>query len=453
MSTATCPASPATSTIEAAASRRLAAAEASLRRWDTPLESALLAVVDRRLTDRVATVAVRLRRDGVAQLLANPTFVVDLDADDVAFVLCHEALHLLFNHLRVNDGDDAAWRLACEVVINQLVQCHTGRPLPRSTATGQPVGIDPAVVHADYARQVTDPVDYATFVRTDAGCAEQLRRLAGPVPTAGCRHLDGNEADTCDQPAVEAGPDADAVVDTVLERLIQRAVDGDDRLRGQLLAVKDTTDRSPVWARVGGEELRATSTRLAASGLWQRQLAHVLGSQLSDQLEPAYDRKTGWWDTALLAPLGIDLDPEVGMPLVLATPPCGHRQVAVFIDTSGSVPDAVVAAVADTVGEVAETSIDWHTFDTEVHPFAPGEPLVGGGGTDFAVIVDHLAAVYGTDTDNFPDAVVVVTDGHASPIAPPHAGRWIWLIVNDGDPWPRTHGMRTVTVPELGQEH
>ena len=122
---------------------RLEQAAATLRRWDTPLESALLAVVDRRFTDEVDTVAVQLRQDGVTQLLANPTFVCDLDVDDVAFVLCHEALHLLFNHLVVARGSDRAWQMACEVVINHWVQRHTGRPLPRSRSCGRPLGVDP----------------------------------------------------------------------------------------------------------------------------------------------------------------------------------------------------------------------------------------------------------------------------------------------------------------------
>ena len=90
-------------------------AEARLRRWDTPLEATLLAVVDRRWSDEVETMAVRLRPDGIATLLVNADFVIDIGPDGTAFVLCHEALHLLFAHLR-HDGDrDDAWRLACAV--------------------------------------------------------------------------------------------------------------------------------------------------------------------------------------------------------------------------------------------------------------------------------------------------------------------------------------------------
>lgn len=436
------------------AAARLERAAATLGRWDTPLESALLAVVDRRFTDEIDTVAVQLRRDGVAQLLANPAFVCDLEADDVAFVLCHEALHLLFNHLLVARDGDRAWRVACEVVINHWVQRHTGRPLPRSQSTGRPLGVDPADAYAAYAQAVDDPVAFERFVHTDEGCAQQLRRMPATPAGSGCRHLDlGAGSGTAGTVAEDR--DEGEALEALLERLVQRAVDGDQRLHGQLSEVLAASDTSPVWGRVGGEQLRATSARLGDTGLWQRQLAHVLGSQLADELHPAYDRKAGWWDAALLAPLGIDLDEHVGMPLILAADGRTHRRVAVFIDTSGSIPDPVVDAAAQTIGEVAEATVDWHTFDHAVHPFEPGEPLVGRGGTSFDVIVDHLAATTDDprDADHGYDAVVVLTDGYAPPIAPPDPDRWIWLIVADGDPWPRDHGMRTVAVPELGQEH
>lgn len=61
-------------------------AEARLRRWDTPLEAAILAVVDRRFTYDVPTMAVRLRADGLTTLLVNPDFVLDVGVDGVAFV-------------------------------------------------------------------------------------------------------------------------------------------------------------------------------------------------------------------------------------------------------------------------------------------------------------------------------------------------------------------------------
>ena len=104
-------------------------------------------------------------------------------------------------------------------------------------------------------------------------------------------------------------------------------------------------------------------------------------------------------------------------------------------------PDWVVDQVAATVGPIPDTEVAWHTFDHEVHPFEPGQPLVGGGGTDFHAVVEHASSL-----DPAPDAVLVLTDGLAPPVRPPTPDRWIWLVLEDGDPWPAEHGMACVPV-------
>jgi hypothetical protein len=442
---ATMPGSAATPLAEARvaeAQRLLDEAETLLRRWDTPLEAALLAVVDRRLTDEVATMAVRLRRDGIATLLANPAFVGEVGAEGAAFVLCHEALHLLLAHLRYRGERDGAWRLACEVVINHWVTRATGRPLPRSRATGEPTGVDPQAVYDRYAGMVADPVSYAAFVRTDEGCAGHLRQMgtAFQLPPPGCdhhRHLAGDGSD-------EAG----VSVEEVLERAVGRALDGDERLRQRLLDLEGLVPDSRVWGRIGISELRATTGRVGNTRLWQAQLVHVLGRTVDPDLQVRYDRKVGWWDAALLAPLGIALDPEAGMPLQLTAGTTRRREVAIYLDTSGSVDAATVEAVAATVGTVPDNIVHWRSFDHAVHPFEPGDPIVGGGGTSFEPVVADVA-VLDAELDGPLDAVVVLTDGFGDPVDPPDPQRWIWLILAHGHPWPRDHGMRTVIVPDL----
>jgi len=429
----------------AQADRLLDEAMAKLRRWDTPLEAALLAVVDRRVTDTVPTMGVRLRGDGIATLLVNPTFVIDVGAEGTAFVLCHEALHLLFDHLRYHGQRDEAWELACEVVINHWVTHATGRPLPRSIATGDTVGIDPRQVHADYAAAVSDPVDYGTFVLTDEGCVAHLRAMTAdtrPTPDACDHHL----PELADQ-GVD-GEHAGEAVERVLEQAVARATDGDELVRQRLLDLEQIVPDAPAWGRIGVSELRSTTTRLGGTWLWQAQLAHVLGQTLEPALQVRYDRKVGWWDAALLAPHGITLAPEVGMPLQLGPATTRQRQVAIYLDTSGSIEDQVVEAAAATVGRIPDTVVHWRSFDHQVHPFEPGDTLVGGGGTSFEVVEADVAVLDAEQTDPI-DAVVVLTDGWAPPISPPDPQRWIWLIIADGDPWPRDRGMRTVRITDL----
>jgi hypothetical protein len=44
--------------------------------------------------------------------------------------------------------------------------------------------------------------------------------------------------------------------------------------------------------------------------------------------------------------------------------------------------------------------------------------------------------VNGERFDEHPDAVIMVTDGHAPAIAPAEPDKWIWLITPGGDDWP-----------------
>ena len=426
----------------AVAARVLDAAEAKLRRWDTPLEATLLAVVDRRWTDEIPTMAVRLRGDGIATLLVNPAFVVEVGVEGCAFVLCHEALHLLFSHLRYEGPHDDAWQLACEVVINHWVQQATGQPLPRSTRTGLPVGVDPREVHRRTVAAGGPRVSFEAFVATDEDCARYLRAAPTPAGEPVCAHHDGAGTD-------EVAPDAAAsAVDQVLEGAVARARDGDELLRQRLLDLEETVPGAAAWTRVGVSELRATTQRLGATGLWQQQLAHVLGQTLRPRVELRYDRKIGWWDAQLLAAAGLDLDPGVGMPLLPGVVADRQRQVAIYLDTSGSVPATVVEAAAATVGRIPDTVAHWRSFDHEVHPFEPGEALVGGGGTSFHAVVADVADTSAALEEPL-DAVVVLTDGHAEPVTPVDPHRWIWLIVAGGSTWPVTRGMRTVRLPEL----
>jgi len=64
--------------------------------------------------------------------------------------------------------------------------------------------------------------------------------------------------------------------------------------------------------------------------------------------------------------------------------------VAIAVDASGSMPEPVVDWIASLVGQLDGVEAHWLSFDAEVVPFAPGDPLVGGGGTSFRAVADYL---------------------------------------------------------------
>jgi len=121
--------------------------------------------------------------------------------------------------------------------------------------------------------------------------------------------------------------------------------------------------------------------------------------------------------------------------------PESRKRGYVFIDASGSMSNEFIEKISALVGSVDNIDIQWRSFDGVVSKFAPGEPLIGGGGTSFQIIEDHI----NTEDEEY-DFVLVITDGYAPHIMPENTinggpDKWIWLITPGGDTWPEKAGM------------
>ena len=64
-------------------------------------------------------------------ILINPMFVENLSIDNIVFLLAHEAMHVALAHLnRMGDKDHKIWNIACDAVINDLLeQERVGQPI------------------------------------------------------------------------------------------------------------------------------------------------------------------------------------------------------------------------------------------------------------------------------------------------------------------------------------
>ncbi|MEW1654582.1 hypothetical protein [Streptomyces sp. NPDC093707] len=387
-------------------------------------------------TTAVATAAVVASGDGTRLLLYNPEFFVRLGLDGVKFVLFHESRHLVHRHLLADPElrADPVFTLAAEVAINHVALVRLGRAgLP--LLDGEPTGVDPRAVHADYVADLTAqglaPLPYDAFVETDLRVFTELKRMADPpVPAAGCPHLS--------DPAVAGGDQdtLDATVSTALLNALLAARRGHPVAERELLDLMDRTDgtterASRVWGRLGAGMLRGRTPRTGRVDWWQRWLVDVLASKLAEGERLVYPKKRG----ALLAALGHD-------PLLSRRGPVREKVLVIAYDTSGSMPDRVVAWLTDLVGSIDGVSAHWLSFDGVVMPFRPGEGVHGGGGTSFQAVADYVegrTTVGGRPFEEIPDAVVMLTDGHAPAITPAEPDKWIWLITEGGDDWPDHH--------------
>lgn len=373
-------------------------------------------------TTAVDTAAVVASGDGTCLLLYNPEFFMGIGPEGVRFVLFHEARHLIQRHLYA-DPDlraDPVFTLACEVTINHVAMVRLGRRLPE--LDGEPVGISPREVYGAYSRDLREqglgPLRFEEWVQTDMSVYRELRRMRNPpgVGRAVCVHV---LVDALDQETV------DQIGNDVLRSVLIAARRGDRPAREELLALLSRTEGAGesverIWGDLGAHALRGVTRATRRVDWWQRWLVDVLASKLEDGERLVYPKKRG----AVLAALGHE-------PMLARRGPDRVKTLVIALDASGSMPAGVVEWLSDLVGRIDGAEAEWLSFDAAVHPFRPGEPLYGGGGTDFGAVQRHVEA-----RDAPPDAVIVVTDGHAAPIAPADPATWIWLITPGGDEWP-----------------
>ncbi|WP_017594161.1 DUF2201 family putative metallopeptidase [Nocardiopsis potens] len=390
-------------------------------------------------TTAVPTAAVAATGDGTCMLLYNPRFFTRLGVDGVKFVLYHEARHIIQRHLYLEPElrDDPLFTLAAEVGINHAVMVRLGRTgLP--DLDGEPTGVDPREVHRAYADdlrgQGLEPVDYAAFTETDMSVYSELKRMAAPpVPAVLCVHMgEGGGGDGVPLDPETVGQTASAV----LEEVMRRARGGDRSARAELLEIADQSAEggeriARIWGSLGLAALRGETPRTRRVDWWKRWLADTLASKLHSGERLVYPKKLG----AVMLALGHE-------PMLARRGDERTKVVLIALDTSGSMPDSVIEWITGLVGRTDGVEAHWVSFDGEVMPFVPGERVLGGGGTDFQKVVEYAEGrreINGRRFEERPDAVIMVTDGHAPAVVPRDPDRWIWLITDGGSTWPELH--------------
>lgn len=381
----------------------------------------------------VDTWAVTLGGDGLLRLLVNPNFAVKLGVEGSHTVLLHECGHAMLQHVHVDERlrADPAWKLACEICINHMVIEDYGRSLP--TVDGAESGVNPREMYRKYREDLKkngkEPVSYEEFVKTDLGCFAQLKRMTKPPAPKGqlCVHMQPGSGDG------QAGQGSPVQLDQAeLERVVGEAIDnvmhdavvnGRREAKEDLLRhaerVSDSERGSKMWGDRGIGALRGETVATRKVDYWQQWVVDKVRSKLEEGLRLRYNRKWPW-------------DPQLAYR--------GKDRISrgvVACDTSGSMYQAVLDRLAELVGQTPGLEVTWLAFDGEAHPFKPGEPFRGGGGTNFQCIEDYVTRL--EDEGEEIDFVLPVTDGFAPHITPHDHDKWVWLITENGDDWPSRH--------------
>ena len=385
-------------------------------------------------TRTIDTFAVKLASDGNPMLMINPDFLIKIGPQQAVFALSHEAYHLLLVHLYTDPElmKNQNWVLATEACINFRIKKHLKLPLIQ--IDGKVVIVDPDKIYDSYRQGMKkiekEPVSKDDFYATDIGCFAHLEGLPKPISSkqGGCVHFSDSQNGNGNAPLDPT--EVSKFMDKVLSGAIQSAKNGRQGAKEEILNWMDSSpEASQTWGDLGAGTLRGETTKSRKTDLWEKWTSDVIGSKLRDGNRWKYNRKIHW-------------DPRVS-----ANGKQPHKHGAVFIDASGSMQQEVLDRVSGMIGDLDNITVEWHSFDGSVWPFATGEGFKGGGGTSFHIIEDHIvnqtladgSTEYCCDDDL--DFVLVITDGYAPELLPSDPDKWIWLIVPGGTTWPLDAGM------------
>lgn len=420
----------------------------------SPLASAIDDILVQIPTSAIDTLAVMLLPDGFCAQLYNPDFVLRCKTiQDLVFIRTHEIYHVLFQHLwQMGTNRDEIRILAEEAVINDRVSSmYAPNTAPHrwvmplvlnEHGKEEPTGIHPWKVYERYRKDLRDAnldyVEYDEFISTDLRCEAELRRMKStPKLGKNAQCVAGPCASGSQSSGGDGGhPHQDTsvmgeVVEGAAERVLKQATEGSDIAKGELLKVMDSSAdsdfASEMFGNMGVGALRGETSATRQVSYWQQYLSGMLHERIREGERLVFNE-------ALIA--------FPGPPRISSIGDETFKKGVIAVDASGSMSPAVLEYIAKLLGEEENLEFSFLSFDAEVWPFKLGDELRGGGGTSFSIIEDYVQTHY----DQYPDFVVVVTDGYAPAFTPSEPDRWVWLITEGGDPWPERHDVPMGTV-------
>ena len=340
----------------------------------------------------------------------NSRFINMLRPKEIEFLFGHEVLHCVYDHFgRRGERDPQLWNIADDYCVNADLKKH---------GVGEFITSVPCLYDRKYdgmsAEEVYD-ILYENAEKIDI--SKLLDQLLD-------EHLDpSNEGEGNGKDSDGEGKGRPRLSES--ERQAIR-----DEIKEALLAAAQASGSGDLPANVK----RIISDLTEPQMDWRELLRMQLESTIKSDYTWMRSSRKGWDMDAVMP--GMKLDPMI--------------DIALFIDTSGSMTDSMVNDILSETAGIMESfpayRIHVATFDTDVHnPVQYNSDnleditqykIHGGGGTDFVCIYDYLKK-----EEIEPKRLVVFTDGY------PY-GSWgdenycdtVWIL----------HGTTTI-VPPWGQ--
>lgn len=309
----------------------------------------------------------------------NPKFWNQLDLNGKAFVVAHEIVHILLNHIsRGKELPQKIMNIAADAVTNFTLMHTLDFEIPASLE-------DQIVTFSSLNLSAISDSSMETVAShlEESACEQILSVIVWPRD-----HAFSDEKDKSS---------ADKALRKILAHLPEHMVD-------QL-----------YWTEVGqdikGKRIAETSTAAAQSiiNYFKRgRCGKTSGYADSWKREPR--RLSG----DLLLP---DLEEDF---------PVQGAKIYIYMDSSGSMTGlSEMVSTCATELERKGLSVKRFWFDTRVYPTERNR-WHGGGGTDFNCVINHA------EKENNVDFYLVITDGFSCEVCARQPRKWLWLITDGG---------------------
>ena len=340
----------------------------------------------------------------------NARFIMMLRKKEVEFLVGHEVLHVVYDHMdRRGDRDPQLWNIADDYCVNADLKRHN---------VGEFITTVPCLYNYKYenmpAEQVYDDLyENAEFIDVDQLLEQMLDK-----------HMDG------DGEGEGAGGDEDGAGDKEGKGPVKMSQAEKDELKQEIKeAILSAAEGVEAGNLPKGVE-RMIKDMTAPVMDWNELIQSNVTSSFSNDYSFMKPNRRGWHMDAILP----------GMT------PGEEIEADVFIDLSGSIGyeqgSTFLSEVGGMMSQFDGYKLRVHCFDTAVYNTKEYSSdnmedieqyeMYGGGGTDFDCIFNHLK-----EEGRVPKLLIVFTDGYPF-------GSWgdedycdtTWIIHGDPNPNP-----------------
>lgn len=362
------------------------------------------------LTESIPTACVTFDKKGnYFNFLFNPTLWKNSTFYEKMFIVCHEALHIILNHgRRFKDSTNMQLsNIAIDIVVNHALVNRFGFVREQINKHEELCWIDTI-----FKTKKINGVD----ISEDENAEYYLNLL-----NKNAKKVNLNVSLVDDHNFDELG-------DEIFDALNKELTDQEKNSLKKFIEKQDSKDKE-AGANIGGRLHFADKVDVKVKKKWETVIEKwarfvLTNSDIASEQWAKQHRRFTMLGGNLFLPSESEIEDLV----------FDNKKLNVFfyLDTSGScwnLKDRFFAAAESL--PIKNFNVNLFCFDTEVYETdLKSRKIMGGGGTKFDIIENHIQMNTVNQNIKYPDAVFIVTDLYGNIVKPAKPERWNWFVEN-----------------------